>query len=64
MNQNDIQSEVIRALPPVGVSATSYFGVTLQDWVLYVTIVYTLLLIAQKILKLADWWWWERKGKK
>lgn len=45
---------VTKATPPVTVSALSIAGVSLQDWVLIATLIYTvlqLLLLVPKVLK-------------
>jgi hypothetical protein len=39
-------SNLLRASPPVAVSSAALAGVTLQDWVLLATLVYTLINIA------------------
>ncbi|MCM2311384.1 MAG: hypothetical protein NDI84_08275 [Steroidobacteraceae bacterium] len=36
-----------KVAPPVGVMAVTIAGMSLQDWVYVLTIVYTLMLIAQ-----------------
>lgn len=39
---------------PAGITSISLAGIHLQDWVLLLTIVYTLLMIAEKL-----WKWWK-----
>jgi Phage holin T7 family, holin superfamily II len=55
--------------PPVAIAGISLGGISLQDWVLYLTIAYTLLMITHKIWSMGvDWQWWgknsKRKGRK
>lgn len=38
-----------KASPPITVAAATMAGMSLQDWVYVLTIIYTLLLIAQHI---------------
>jgi biopolymer transport protein ExbB/TolQ len=53
-----------KASGPVAITTASLSGISLQDWVLILTVVYTLMLISQKA-----WQWWqhfraERKPKR
>ena len=41
-------SEAARAAPPMGVGGLTRFGVTLSDWVLILTAIYTMFLIIDK----------------
>jgi len=50
--------EVVKALPPVSVATASFMGLSLQEWVYAVTIVYTgfqlFVLIRDKIWRNKD----------
>ncbi len=39
--------------PSIGVAGVTLAGVNLQDWVLILTIIYTVLMIGEKLYK---WW--------
>jgi Phage holin T7 family, holin superfamily II len=41
-------SEVVKASPAIGVAGMKLFGIVLADWVLILTIVWTLFLIIDK----------------
>ena len=41
-------SEVVKAAPPLGVAGLKVFGVLLADWVVILTVIYTLFLIIDK----------------
>lgn len=43
MDNQELRDELIRLVPPVGVSATSFMGVPLSDWVYIATIIYILI---------------------
>jgi hypothetical protein len=47
--QADTIQESIKLAPPVSVVGVTLAGMSLQEWVYALTIVYTLLLIAHKI---------------
>jgi hypothetical protein len=60
---------IAKLAPPITIAGISLGGVSLQDWVLYLTIAYTLLMITHKIWSMGvDWQWWgknsKRKGRK
>lgn len=42
--------------PSIGVASVTLAGIHLQDWVLILTIVYTVLMIGEKLWKLAKAW--------
>ena len=42
-NQHDIIVETTRLAPPVAVTGLSIAGVSLQEWVLVITLIYTVL---------------------
>lgn len=48
---SDVLAAAGKAAPPIAVSAAAADGVTLQDWVLIMTLVYTVLQIAWLIYK-------------
>lgn len=41
--------EVLKVLPPVGVGGLTLLSIQLSDWVLILTIVYTCILIVDKV---------------
>lgn len=43
MTNHDISIEAVKAAPPVTVVGLSLAGVSLQDWVLIITLIYTVL---------------------
>lgn len=43
---SSIGAEAVKAAPPLLVATTTFLGLTLQEWVYIVTIVYTVLQIA------------------
>lgn len=55
MTNHDISIEAVKAAPPVTVVGLSLAGVSLQDWVLIITLIYTVLslifLIRDKIYR-------------
>jgi ABC-type transport system involved in cytochrome c biogenesis permease subunit len=48
---NEVVGETIKAAPPVGVVGASLAGITLNQWVMIATLVYTVLQIALLIYK-------------
>ena len=59
-HQPEIVTEGLKALPTVTVGGLTLFGVVLSDWVMILTIAYTL---AQLYFLLRDKWWRQRKVK-
>jgi hypothetical protein len=56
---------VFKLTPPIVVAGFTVGGVSLQDWVLYLTIMYTLLMIAHKVWSIGvDWQWWGKNAKR
>lgn len=49
--------------PSIGVAGVTLAGVHLQDWVLILTIVYTLLMIGEKLYKWRKAWIEERDAE-
>lgn len=45
----DALSDGIKAAPPVSVMAVTIAGMSLQDWVYVLTIIYTVMLITQHV---------------
>lgn len=43
--------EILKAVPPVSVSTATVFGVTVQDWLLVLTLIYTVLQIGITVFK-------------
>lgn len=56
----DLATEGAKALPTVTVGGLTLFGVVLSDWVMLLTIVYTL---AQLFFLLRDKWYRPRKAQ-
>lgn len=46
--------EVGKAVPPLAVTGATFYGVTLQDWVLAATLLYTLMQIGHLIYKFVN----------
>lgn len=44
-----MKTDIVTAVPPLGVTTLTFAGLPLQQWVYVVTIVYTLLMIAAKL---------------
>jgi hypothetical protein len=56
---------VLKVTPPIVVAGFTVGGVNLQDWVLYLTIMYTILMIAHKIWSMGiDFNWWSKSKKR
>lgn len=53
-------AEAVKAAPPIAITAATLAGLSLQEWVYVMTILYTLMLIGQK---LAQFWRWLQRGK-
>lgn len=64
MRAHDTAIETVKALPPVGVAGLTVFGVTIADWALILTIIYTVFLLIDKlptvIRRLAQAWRWAK----
>lgn len=56
--EHDVLTEVTRAAPSITVGGLTLFGVGLADWVLIVTLIYTVL---QVYFLLRDRWYKPRK---
>lgn len=41
-----------KAFPPVAVSTLSLFGVSVENWVIVATLIYTALLIVHQVIKI------------
>lgn len=59
-HHSDLITEAAKAAPTVTVGGLTLFGVVLSDWVMILTIVYTLL---QLFFLLRDKWWNKRKAQ-
>ena len=59
-HHSDIVTEAAKAAPTVTVGGLTLFGVVLSDWVMILTIIYTLF---QLFFLLRDKWWNKRKAK-
>lgn len=57
-HHSDLITETAKAAPTVTVGGLTLFGVVLSDWVMILTIIYTLL---QLFFLLRDRWWNKRK---
>lgn len=40
---HEVVSEVAKATPPITVASLSLYGISLQDWVLIATLIYTVI---------------------
>jgi hypothetical protein len=52
MESHEIKTELTRMAPPIGVSTVSIAGVSLSEWVLGATLVYTLIQIGWTIYRI------------
>lgn len=59
-NHSDVLTEAAKAVPTVTVGGLTLYGVALSDYVLILTLVYTVLQI---LVLLRDKWWRQRKDK-
>ena len=59
-HHSDLITEAAKAAPTVTVGGLTLFGVVLSDWVMILTIVYTL---CQLFFLFKDKWWNKRKAK-
>lgn len=46
---HDTTLEAVRALPPVGVGALTIMNIPLNEWVLILTLIYTIFLLIDKL---------------
>ena len=51
-NKETLAAIAVKATPPVGVSIASVFGYPVSDVLIWATLIYTLLLIIQKIYQI------------
>jgi hypothetical protein len=65
-------NDIAKAAPPMGVAGMKLFGVLLSDWIIILTVIYTLFLIIDKAdavcVKIAAWLrrlrkWHDEKGE-
>ena len=75
MNQHDVETWGVAAAkiaPPAGVTAAKLFGMHVSEIVLWLTLLYTVLLVSHKLWKMAlegyDFWVrgkrpWNRTGR-
>lgn len=66
---HDVAIEAVKIAPPAAVVGTHYIlGMSLNDWVLVLTIIYLLaqlgLLVPRYRAQLAQWWAKRREGRK
>lgn len=54
MKFTDLIPEPVKAAPPVGVGGLTFLGIYLDQWVMLVTLVYTLFLIIDKFPTVAS----------
>lgn len=60
-----IIATAIKLAPPITVAGFTLSGISLQDWVLYLTLIYTILMIAHKIWSMGvDWGWWGKNSRR
>lgn len=63
--KSETLNEVVRAAPPVSVGGLTLWGTPLSEWVLLLTIVYTVFLIVDKAFSI----WpkikaaWQKRGE-
>lgn len=55
-----VAAAAAKLTPSIGVAGVTLAGVHLQDWVLILTIIYTVLMIAEKLYKWRKAWIEER----
>lgn len=48
MSTDNLQAEALRAAPAVGVGGLSLWGVPINEWLILLTVVYTIFLIVDK----------------
>lgn len=60
IQHHDITVEAVKAGPAIAVSGLTFMGVGLSDWLILLTIVYT---IAQLGFLIRDKWWRQRKDR-
>ena len=51
-----VGAAVAKLTPSIGVAGVTLAGIHLQDWVLILTIIYTVLMIAEKLWKWSKEW--------
>lgn len=56
MAATNLKTDTLLATPPVAVVAASVAGISLQEWVYVLTIMYTLFLIGEKVWKYFKAW--------
>jgi len=49
---DDVRSEIVKSIPPAGVSILSCAGIPLSEWVYIVTLIYLLIQIGWLIAKI------------
>jgi hypothetical protein len=54
--KTNIAVDVFKAAPPVSISGLTLAGVSLQEWVLLTTLVYTVIMIVLEIRKAIRNW--------
>jgi hypothetical protein len=63
--KDEVLHEVVRASPPVSVGGMALWGVQIEQWLILLTIVYTIFLIIDKspnvIARLRALWKWLRR---
>ena len=51
MLKNNEREEVIKIIPPAGVTVTTIYGITLADWVYIATFIYIIIQIVILLLR-------------
>lgn len=51
MTKNEVLTEALKSAPPISVAGATIAGISLQEWVLVLTAVYTLLQLAYFLRK-------------
>lgn len=61
MSTKEVAAELAKASPPVSVAGLHFCGVSLADWTLILTMLYTLCML---FFLFRDKWWRDRNGRK
>lgn len=60
--KTDAINEALRAAPPISIGGLTMFSIPLNEWVLLMTLVYTIFLIVDKAWVLYQRWKEKRNG--
>lgn len=56
-------NDLVKAAPPGALATLKLFGIALSDWLVILTIIYTVFLIVDKSISLIEWWQRRKYGK-